>query len=33
MYEILLERQAETDLKRLPADIFTRIISHLRELR
>ncbi|BAP54696.1 plasmid stabilization protein [Thioploca ingrica] len=32
MYEILLERQAEKDLKRLPPVIFARIISHLKGL-
>ncbi len=33
MYELLLERGAERDLKRLPPDIFKRIIAELRALK
>ncbi|HEU4342430.1 MAG TPA: type II toxin-antitoxin system RelE/ParE family toxin [Candidatus Binatia bacterium] len=32
MPEVLLERAAERDLKRLPRPIFDRIISHLKAL-
>jgi len=32
MYEILLARQAERDLRRLPAEIFHRIVRQMREL-
>jgi mRNA interferase RelE/StbE len=32
MYEILLERQAERDLKHLPPDLFKRIVPHLKQL-
>jgi mRNA interferase RelE/StbE len=33
MYELLLERGAERDLKRLPPEIFKRIIGELRALK
>jgi mRNA interferase RelE/StbE len=32
MYELLLSKQAEKDLKRLPPEIFRRIIRELRGL-
>lgn len=32
MYEILLEQTAEKDLKKLPADIFKRIIPKIKAL-
>jgi mRNA interferase RelE/StbE len=32
MYEILLEKQAEKDLKKLPNDVFQRIIPVIRGL-
>lgn len=32
MYEVYLERAAERDLKRLPAEAFHRIISSIRTL-
>ena len=32
MYEVLLERRAERDLKRLSAEVFHRIIPHLKAL-
>ncbi len=32
MYEILLERAAERDLKRLSAGMFQRIIDHIKAL-
>jgi mRNA interferase RelE/StbE len=32
VYEIYLERSAEKDLKRLPAGIFKRIMTHIRGL-
>ena len=32
MYELLLARQAERDLRKLPAEIFQRIIRQLRSL-
>ena len=32
MYEILLEKQAEKDLKKLPNDLFERIIPAIRNL-
>ena len=32
MYEILLERTAERDLKRLSHEIFQRIIDHIKAL-
>ncbi len=32
MYEILLARQAERDLRRLPAEIFQRVVRDLKEL-
>lgn len=32
MYEVLLERAAERDLRQLPADDFRRIISHIKAL-
>ena len=32
MYEILLEKQAEKDLKKLPNDLFGRIIPAIRNL-
>ncbi len=32
MYEVLLEKQAERDLKRLPAEMFHRIIPIIRAL-
>jgi len=32
MYEILLARQAERELRKLPAEVFQRIIRHIREL-
>lgn len=32
MYEILLARQAERDLRRLPAEIFRRVVRDLKEL-
>jgi len=30
MYKVLLERQAEKDLKRLPPDMFKRILPPLK---
>ena len=32
MYEVLLAQQAERDLKRLPADVFHRIIPQIEAL-
>ncbi len=32
MYEVLLERRAERDLKKLSTDLFDRIITHLKAL-
>ena len=32
MYEVFLERRAERDIKRLPAEVFDRIIPHLKAL-
>ena len=32
MYEVLLERKAERDLKRLPKEVFDRLIPHLKAL-
>ncbi len=32
MYKVLLERQAEKDLKRLPPDIFKRVLPLLKQL-
>jgi mRNA interferase RelE/StbE len=32
VYELLLSRQAEKDLKRLPAEVFRRIIQEIRAL-
>jgi len=32
VYEVLLERSAERDLKRLPADRFRQIIPHIQAL-
>ena len=32
MYEVLLERSAERDLKRIPADRFRQIIPHIQAL-
>ena len=32
MYEILLERRAEKDLKKLPSELFQRIIVKIRSL-
>ena len=32
MYEILLERRAERDLKQLPADIFQRVVAAMQSL-
>jgi mRNA interferase RelE/StbE len=32
MYELLLERQAEKDLKHLPPDIFKRVVPSLKQL-
>ena len=32
MYEILLERRAERDLRRLPADIFQRVVAAIQTL-
>lgn len=32
MYEVLLERRAERDIKRLPKEVFDRIIPHLKAL-
>ncbi|MBW1683082.1 MAG: type II toxin-antitoxin system RelE/ParE family toxin [Deltaproteobacteria bacterium] len=32
MYEVFLERRAERDLKRLPPDVFQRIIPFLKAL-
>ncbi|MBI5789773.1 MAG: type II toxin-antitoxin system RelE/ParE family toxin [Candidatus Schekmanbacteria bacterium] len=32
MYEVYLEHAAEKDLKKLPADIFYRIISYIKTL-
>ena len=32
MYEALLERRAERDLKKLSTDLFDRIITHLKAL-
>lgn len=33
MYEVILERIAERDLKKLPADIFSRIIPEIKSLK
>ncbi|WP_009547359.1 type II toxin-antitoxin system RelE family toxin [Crocosphaera subtropica] len=32
MYQVFLEKQAERDLRKLPAEIFKRIIPVIREL-
>jgi mRNA interferase RelE/StbE len=32
VYEILLEGRAERDLKKLPAEVFYRIVSNLKDL-
>nr|VFK32062.1 MAG: hypothetical protein BECKMB1821G_GA0114241_110114 [Candidatus Kentron sp. MB]VFK35131.1 MAG: hypothetical protein BECKMB1821I_GA0114274_110115 [Candidatus Kentron sp. MB]VFK76993.1 MAG: hypothetical protein BECKMB1821H_GA0114242_108815 [Candidatus Kentron sp. MB] len=32
MYEVLLERRAEKDLRRLPADVFQRVIAAIAAL-
>lgn len=32
MYELLLEQAAERDLKKLPAEIFNRIVPKIKEL-
>jgi mRNA interferase RelE/StbE len=32
MYEVFLERTAEKDLRRLPAEDFNRIIPHIKAL-
>ena len=32
MYEILLERRAERDLRRFPADVFQRVIAAIEAL-
>ena len=32
MYEVILERRAERDIKRLPTEVFHRIIPHLKAL-
>jgi mRNA interferase RelE/StbE len=32
VYEVLLERSAERDLKRLPPDAYARIVPHLKAL-
>lgn len=32
MYEVLLERAAQRDLKRLPAEDFHRVIPHIKAL-
>lgn len=32
MYEVLIERTAERDLKSLPTDIFKRIVSRIKAL-
>ena len=32
MYEVLLERRAQRDIKKLPADVFHRIIPSIRAL-
>jgi len=32
VYEVLLERRAERDIKRLPKEVFDRIIPHLKAL-
>ncbi|NVM23665.1 MAG: type II toxin-antitoxin system RelE/ParE family toxin [Desulfobacterales bacterium] len=32
MYEVLLERRAERDIKKLPEETFHRIIPHLKAL-
>jgi len=32
VYEVLLERRAERDLKRLPKEVFDRLIPHLETL-
>ncbi len=32
MYKVLLERRAERDIKRLPTELFHRIIPHLEAL-
>ena len=32
MYEVYLEQSAQRDLKRLPAEIFSRLISHVKAL-
>jgi len=32
MYEILLEKQAEKDLKKLPADLFDRVVLAIQGL-
>lgn len=33
MYQVYLERRAERDLKKIPADDFHRIISRIKSLR
>jgi mRNA interferase RelE/StbE len=32
VYDVYLERSAERDLKKLPADLFQKIISHIKAL-
>jgi mRNA interferase RelE/StbE len=32
VYEVLLERRVERDLKKLPVEVFHRIIPHLKSL-
>jgi len=32
MYEVYLERAAERDLRRLPAEIFYRVVPHIKAL-
>lgn len=32
MYEVLLERRAERDLRRLSAEIFHRVVAEIKEL-
>ncbi|MBI4289436.1 MAG: type II toxin-antitoxin system RelE/ParE family toxin [Chloroflexi bacterium] len=32
MYDVLIESAAERDLKRLPADVFQRLIPHIKAL-
>lgn len=32
MYEVLLERRAERDIKKLPTEVFHRIIPHIKAL-